>query len=312
MAMASLFGEFGIHMPNRLLLVHALSSVHVGTGSGIGYIDLPLARETVTNWPYIPGSAVKGVLSDHFGAGEPAQRRAQPMLRAAFGVADDAQATGSNAGALVFSDLNLLLLPIRSIYGTFAWATCPLALSRFSRDLEACNRVVPPLTFSQSRAARPQTPRSALLPGAPANAATIYLADADIETEASTVALTWATTIADLLFSPASPWRALFLERFIVLPDNMFSFFAEKGTEVATRVRINPETGTVDRGALWTEESLPPESVLSGVTWCDRVYHDAKTITAVQLLDQYCQGERSIQIGGKATVGKGRVRAVFA
>jgi CRISPR-associated protein Cmr4 len=311
MATASLFGESGIHMPNRLLLVHAVSPVHVGTGSGIGYIDLPLARESVTNWPYIPGSAIKGVLSDHYGAADPALRRANPSLRAAFGVADDGQATGNNSGALVFSDANILLMPIRSIYGTFAWATCELALCRFGRDLEACGRVVPPLTFSQTMASRPQNPRSALLPPTPPNAGTVYLADADIVTELSGPALTWANTIADLLFTPASPWRSLFLSRFIVLPDDMFNFFSEKGTEVTTRVRIDPATSTVAPGALWTEESLPAESILAGIAWCDQVYHESSAITPGQLLDSYCAGEKSLQVGGKATVGKGRVRAIF-
>ncbi len=299
-------------MPNRLVLLHALSPVHIGTGSGIGYIDLPLARETHTNWPYAPGSAIKGVMSDHHGASDPAQRRTAPILRAAFGVADDGESTGSNSGALVFSDANLLLLPIRSIYGTFAWATCPLALSRFGRDLEATGRVVPPLLFpSDSHAYLVETPRSALLAATPGDARTIFLADADIQTEPSASAFTWANSLADLLFSPGSPWRAMFLSRFVVLPDNMFSFFAERGTEVSTRVQIDPVTNTVARGALWTEESLPPETVLAGICWCDHVYHRAAEFPPATLLDHFCKGDYSLQIGGKATVGKGRVRAMF-
>lgn len=298
-------------MSNRLLLIHAISPVHIGTGSGISYIDLPLARETLTNWPYAPGSALKGVLSDYHQASQPAQRRADARLRAAFGVADDGQSSGSNAGALVLSDANLLLLPIRSIYGTFAWATCPLALSRFSRDLEATGRAVPPLKFSPVCASIAAAPRSALLPAAPPNASTVYLADADIAVENALAAAGWATTLAELLFPVTSPWRAMFLARFLVLPDDMFSFFAEKGTEVATRVRIDPETNTVATGQLWTEESLPPETVLAGIVWCDHSYHQSAQFPPSDLMDHYCQGEKNLQIGGKATVGKGRVRAIF-
>ena len=45
-------------MPNaRMYWLHALSATHVGAGRGIGYIDLPLHRDKVTNWPLIPGSA---------------------------------------------------------------------------------------------------------------------------------------------------------------------------------------------------------------------------------------------------------------
>ena len=50
--------------------LHAVTPVHVGSGRGIGYIDLPVAREKVTDWPYIPGSSIKGVMADHFDATE--------------------------------------------------------------------------------------------------------------------------------------------------------------------------------------------------------------------------------------------------
>ena len=48
--------------------IHALTPVHLGAGRGLGYIDMPIAREKVTNWPYIPGSSVKGVIADFWGA----------------------------------------------------------------------------------------------------------------------------------------------------------------------------------------------------------------------------------------------------
>lgn len=54
----------------RRYWIHTMTPLHVGTGRGVGYIDLPIAREKVTNWPCIPGSAVKGVVADHFGATE--------------------------------------------------------------------------------------------------------------------------------------------------------------------------------------------------------------------------------------------------
>jgi hypothetical protein len=56
-------------MAKKLFWIETLSSTHVGTGRGLGYIDLPLHREKVTNWPMIPGSTIKGVLADSFQAG---------------------------------------------------------------------------------------------------------------------------------------------------------------------------------------------------------------------------------------------------
>jgi CRISPR-associated protein Cmr4 len=51
-------------MAARLMFVHALSSLHAGTGQGVGTIDLPIARERATDLPVIPGSSIKGCLRE--------------------------------------------------------------------------------------------------------------------------------------------------------------------------------------------------------------------------------------------------------
>ena len=53
--------------------IHALTPLHVGSGRGIGFIDLPIMREKATEYPFVPGSAVKGVLADHHGADDEAR-----------------------------------------------------------------------------------------------------------------------------------------------------------------------------------------------------------------------------------------------
>ena len=103
-------------------------------------------------------------------------------------------------------------------------------------------------------------------------------------------------------------------KRFVVLPDSAFDFLCETGTEVHTRVRISDETKTVETGALWTEESLPAETILAGIVQCDRVFQkkeDMPKITEVELLEKFAKNRLLLQIGGKATVGRGQVRCVF-
>ncbi|MGH8610275.1 MAG: RAMP superfamily CRISPR-associated protein [Gammaproteobacteria bacterium] len=89
------------------------------------------------------------------------------------------------------------------------------------------------------------------------------------------------------------------------------------GTEVNARIRIDDEKKIAAKGALWYEESLPAESILAGLVWCDRAFPrgllqppNGKT-EEQWLMDTYCQKELTLQIGGKATVGKGRVRCLF-
>jgi len=104
-----------------------------------------------------------------------------------------------------------------------------------------------------------------------------------------------------------------FQKRFVVLPDNAFDFLCETGTEVHTRVRIDDDTKTVARGALWTEESLPAETILMGLIHCDRVFGSrGEDITPQGLLDRFAKEPLTLQIGGKATVGRGQVRCVFS
>jgi CRISPR-associated protein Cmr4 len=62
---------------------------------------------------------------------------------------------------------------------------------------------------------------------------------------------------------------------------------------------------------LWYEESLPSETILAGLAWCDRDYSN-KGVKQEQIFDEFCKKEAlNLQVGGKATVGKGRVRCIF-
>src|ERR1019366_884687 len=122
----------------------------------------------------------------------------------------------------------------------------------------------------------------------------------------------WAEKIAAWVFpSDDDAWRGEFVKRFAVLPDFVFDYLTQTGTEVATRVRIADETKTVVKGQLWTEESLPAESILVGVVNCDRVY--VSGVSESDLLKAYATPAKplTLQIGGKASVGRGKVRCVF-
>ena len=272
--------------------LHAITPLHVGAGRGLGYIDMPIVREKVTNWPYIPGSSIKGVIADHFGASEETERKKEENkhLKAAFGT------SGSDndcaAGALVFTDANILCLPIRSFYGTFAWVTSPFCLRRADfPDFtdESCAFVG----------------RNSKLIGADGK---IYLEDLDITPRISDEAGDMSKRIAELVFADDEKNKKFFAERFTVVSDDLFTFLCESGTEVNAHIRINSKTGIVETGALWYEESLPVETILTGRIWCDKVF--VKDITEQDLFD-FCGKNLTLQIGGKASTGKGLVQCLF-
>lgn len=281
--------------------IHALTPLHVGAGTGIGFIDLPIMREAVTKWPLVPGSAVKGVLRDHH-AGTDAR-----MLKLAFGHADTQE---SNAGSLVFTDARIICLPVRSLFGTFAWCTSPLVLQRLHRDLD-----VPspgnPVVANAAAILVPNDPAS-VLADAEGRA---FFEDLDFTVNRDLVAAAWAAAIADFAFGPDDGWNALFRQRFAVVHDDVFNFLSDTATQVDARVRIEGDTKTVAEGALWYEESLPAETLLAGLVWCGPIYEkDRRNDAALraELLDEYCSGSVQLQIGGKATVGRGQARVVFS
>jgi CRISPR-associated protein Cmr4 len=292
-------------MDTRMFWIHALTPLHVGSGQGVGFIDLPIMREKTTNWPLVPGSAIKGVLADHHKATEDARRNGS-KLGVAFGTGGEESA---NSGALVFTDARIVCLPVRSLYGTFAWVTCPLALTRLRRDLMSDGTGVglsEPQSNDDQTLLVPDLSTSVLKD--PENR--VFFEDLDFTAVESDVVGTWADTIAKRVFPDDQQWQKHFRHRFTVAPDDSFSFLSELGTEVNARVKIDDETKTVSQGQLWYEESLPTESILAGIVWCDWVLPKS-TFTAQNLMGDFCSGTRLLQMGGKATTGKGRVRCVF-
>lgn len=294
----------------RIYWLHTLSPTHVGVGRGVGYIDLPIERENITGWPIIRGSAFKGVWADHHRATADA-RRNNPTLRAAFGIAGDDN--HSNAGALIPTDAKMVCLPIRSFRGTFAWATSSLCLQMVRRAMVLAGEHKPPdvpTNVADSNALHVDGDglQTTLKEGG-----NIYLEDLDFVAQPCPATTQWAAKIAESIFPGVPEWQVLFKKRFVVLPDMAFDYLCDIGTEVHTRVKIDDETKVVSGSALWTEESLPAETILMGVVQCDRIFgRDAAGLTPGDLLGKFASGELGLQIGGKATVGRGQVRCLFS
>ena len=112
-------------MSDAIIGLLAETFIHSGIGRNEGAIDLPVAREAATDYPFIPGSGVKGAVKAF------AMDNGMPDTKheKCFGVHDD-------AGSLLVSDARLLLLPVRSLSGSYKWVTCGHLLERFSRDLK--------------------------------------------------------------------------------------------------------------------------------------------------------------------------------
>ena len=121
----------------------AQTSIHAGTGSNTGVIDLPIQREAHNHYPCVFGSSMKGALRIRAEQVYPAastntgKMELHPTIAAVFGA--DMQAETLHAGALMVGDARLVLLPVRSLTSQFKWVTSPYALQRLADDLQRFN-----------------------------------------------------------------------------------------------------------------------------------------------------------------------------
>ncbi|MDQ2809289.1 MAG: type III-B CRISPR module RAMP protein Cmr4 [Chloroflexota bacterium] len=296
-------------MTTRLLFVHALSPLHAGTGQGIGVIDLPIAREKATGLPFLPGSSIKGTLRDSC---------AQPERDIVFG--PETLDPNKFTGAAQFADARLLLLPVRSLTGTFAWVTSPYILRRLVRDAEGVDGsgvpkalpipVEPPnsdgdeecLIATGSKIAYQQK---------------VFLEDLDLIAKTDQTATDeWAKWLAQHVFpgadAAAQEWQQLLIARFCVVRDDVLTFLLNTALEVTARVKLLEKTKTVQDGGLWYEEALPVETVLAGLVLASRPIVKASNGALVDVFGVLTGlTNKTLQFGGKATVGRGLCRTLL-
>ncbi|WP_239470151.1 type III-B CRISPR module RAMP protein Cmr4 [Archangium violaceum] len=288
-------------MEIRPYLLHALSPLHAGTGQSVGIIDLPIARLRATNIPFVPGSSLKGVLREARRSLPPAEWEALfGPLREVSGAAGDEAREGDHAGALVVGDARLVALPVRSFLGTFAWVSSPLLLELARRDLAGLDGLPGRMKRLPATGARVGAGSITVSP----KQRRLLLEDLDLDAQVEPAVDAWARFLSRTWPEEEEGLR----ERFAVVDDETMSFLLETATQVETRVRIDPDTGTVVQGALWQEESLPAETLLVGVLAAGRSLRRGTELSATEVLERALKGTALLQLGGKATVGRGRCR----
>jgi CRISPR-associated protein Cmr4 len=280
----------------KLYWIHSISPLHIGAGQGLGFIDLPIIREKSTGWPFVPGSTVKGAWRAFF---EEKSEHAH-LVDTVFGIGGD---TESYAGSAVIGDAHLAFLPVRSFYGTFAYVTSPLVLRRLQRDIQLAASVdfnIPSLDIENSL----NTPGSCL-----SRNGKVFLEDLDIDVEESEDLKKTASFVASAIFPNSDEWQKNFSDRILVVPNGVYDYLTKQATEVVARVSLESKQKVVEQGP-WYEESLPTESILMGVVWCDRVFGSKES--PQELVNKVFKDSWVLQMGGNQTIGSGRVRCVFS
>ncbi len=258
-------------MKQTILGLRAETSIHAGTGQNNGVIDMPIMREAHTGYPCVFGSAVKGAFRAHaeiraeWGDGEKTKR--------VFGTADN----DGSASQISMTDARLLLLPVRSLTGHFKLVTCPAILQRLQRDMKMMGiQAGWNISINQGEVLSQQS-------GA------IFLEEFKFTQKAG---------LPDDLISVLESFGAENLnDQLIVMHNDDFAWFAKNATVVTPHIAIDSETKTVKGGALWYEETLPPDVLLYTMLM-------GKDEHVGRVLGMF-KDKPFIQMGGNETVGMG-------
>lgn len=286
-----------------LLLLTSETPLHAGAGQSVDGIDLPIQREVHTDWPCVFGSAVKGALRAH---AEQRMAEKNVAITDLFGPNHGSaqERDTSHAGALLVGDATLLALPVRSLQSSFKWVTCPQALTRFARTAQ---RLGLPLTLPT-----PVQPSKEKALGQVE--AKLFLEEFRFEQSPHDCIHALAKALAPL--SGGALDETTLQERLVVVHDDIFSFLVRNATAVQPHIAIDSDTKTVKDGALWFEETLPPETLLYVPLTATASRRKGSELSAAQVLAQFKQllpaGKNWLQLGGNETTGMGWCRVGIA
>lgn len=315
----------------EMLYLYVETPLHAGSGSSVGVVDLPIQRERVTHYPLVQASGIKGKLraeADEWAKMQSTVDEAKKKVRVVFGP-EAGPGASDHAGALSPGDARLLLFPVRSLVGVFAWTTSRNVLARLKRDLEATKKSV---TWT--------------LDNLPDNGEAWTVENKNIVTNGRVVLEEFTftaqqhddvKTIAQWLAENVLPQtddykyfrEKLYVEKdgqklgsLVILPEDAFRDFTQFATEVVTRIRIDQTTRTAAGQALWSEEHLPSDTLLYAPLHASRPRTDTNLFngddgkpSAAKVLefvkDLFKDGKDRIQLGGDETVGRGIVKLRF-
>ena len=267
-------------MNTAMLGLLAETPVHPGAGSGMGVVDLPVAREASTDYPVVVGSSLKGALRDKAEGAVAAEAIEADVVQDRFG-------SPEHAGDLLVSDGRLLLLPVRSLTTSFRWVTCRHLLERYRRDLGRA--VLDP---------RPDIPDTNDVKRGEVLAA----GDGSLFLEERQFTIRGAPT--DDLVNAIAPCvlhdetRRRLGERIAVLDDDDFAWFVRYGLCIQAR-NVLDDDGSKRSRNLWYEETLPPDTVMYALVM-------GRSDGVLETLDTlFPETDPYLQVGGNETVGQG-------
>ncbi|MBB6175196.1 CRISPR-associated protein Cmr4 [Anoxybacillus tengchongensis] len=284
-------------------LLHAVTSVHAGSGSEIGLVDLPIQREKHTGFPKIESSSLKGALRYHMKLSANGNKDEEKKLEIIFG-GEKSDENNTVASATALSDARILLFPVKSMRGVFAWVTCPQVIQRWNYEMSMHKKDALALPVPKENTCS----TTKLLVGKSELVLEEYTFSVQVDENTKAIAQRIEQWLGAHVCIPV-------VDRLVVLSDDDFADFVQLSTEVNARIKINDETGTVDEGALWYEENVPPETIFYSFLYVGNPRKKDERVKDAEQIHTYLVAERKFpevfQLGGNSTLGRGMMRTIW-
>jgi CRISPR-associated protein Cmr4 len=287
----------------KIVFYHCYTPLHIGSGTTLDIIDLPIQREAHTDFPIIPSTVIKGVIRANYWIANFNNVNIPDSCNNSGNSSDKCDEFFSlfgckeKEGRIVFTDAKIFLFPVKSIKGIFAWITSPFILERFSRDtgkkIEGLQEI------------RRQLSNQKAIIGENVRVSDNFLLLEELSFEGSKDGDRILEEISNLL--PKKMYTDVgnnITKNIAILSDDSFRYFVKNHTEVNARIKIDQELGTVKEGGLWYEELVPTETIFYGLIFSrDSIYNtsnDANLEKITNFID-----DRLFQFGGDETLGRG-------
>lgn len=283
----------------RVGYLYSLSPIHCGGEGDLGNI-LEIAREVHTNFPYIPGSTLRGNIRDEL------ENIDQTIAEKLFGKKLDENGQ-MGVHQVWFGDARILWIPMRTMshknQDIFTWVSCHSLIRDHALVAGLPAVSLPPCALGT-------------LGG------TYHVADAQVnvtpisnnsisEEQKEAIALKgkWIPSLSDSV-KPA--WE----KSHLVLPDADFQILMEHSLWTQVRNKIQDsgeEAGSAE--VFWTDVCIPRDTIFY-YPWGYNLKQSNKTDNDEQISEHHKELikviEGLIQVGGQANIGRGWVQSWVA
>jgi CRISPR-associated protein Cmr4 len=265
-------------MIEDFVYLYLLSPLHTGGTTQEGNL-LGIARESHTELPYLPSSALRGRLR----AATPADNRSTLWGNT---IEDVTQGSDSNLtqGNLWIGDGSILWIPVPSLSHGVIWVSSPLLLRRWAR-LHGVEAKIPADYSTNLGTQKP-----------------VYLKDAILKPTELKDWNTWK------IFVPQTD-QASGIKSVLVLPDKHCATLIQMALWRQVKVKLD-EHKTVDGGFRY-EEAIPPDTLMY-FPWGLTAQANGKGNSAKQDFRTLLASHALLQIGGQESLGRGFVQTWLA